>query len=304
MTLQQRQQRTLRPDNIIGDICWPSVDIDSVFVLMFGFSLYKSYFGFSCDTSVFPMGTKYIMAHVALGFLLFFALFLSILPSILFVRYFPPPSSHNIAWFVLEALIYIMMLTSILCSGIMFIPGIIFRAFRLAPKEGEYELDIRNKEIFKWILSQGLYRISMFVGKISALSKKWVIRLFGAKIGHGVIFQGGVTDPYFLEVGDHTIVGGGAIIFTHLADKPRHIVFRSVRIGKYCLLGHQALIMPGVVLDDYVIVGAYTLVPKNKHLNRGLWVGIPARRIKDIDVESITREIELDVLEIKDFGKT
>jgi len=239
------------------------------------------------------MEKKFLLAHVALGFILFLALFLSILPTLLFLRYFPIPNSHNPVWFVFETLIYIMLLMFIFCTSIMFIPGILFRVFRLAPKEGVYPLDVRNREIFKWILAQGLYGMSMLIGRISALSKRVIIQLFGAKIGKGVIFQGGVTDPYFLEVGDHTIVGGGAMIFTHIADKPRYVLFKRVKIGRCCLLGYNSLIMPGAVLEDYVVVGAYTLVPKDKRLERGLWIGIPARKVRDLEIDEL---IETSIL--------
>lgn len=228
-----------------------------------------------------------MLAHVALAFILFSALFLSLLPTILFIKYFRMPASENILWFIFETFLFMLGLMFISCTSIVFVPAIIFRVFRIAPREGEYELDVRNKEIFKWIIAQGLYKISMIVGQLSAFSRRLVNQLFGAKVERGVIFQGSVTDPYFLEVGEHTIIGGGAKIFTHIADKPRTIIFKRVKIGKYCLLGYNVIIMPGAVLDDFVIVGANTLVPKNRYLERGIWVGTPAKKIKDIPTRII-----------------
>ena len=224
---------------------------------------------------------KEVLAHVALALILFSVFFISLVPSILFIRYFKSPGSDNIAMFILEVFIYLMIFLFISSASLMIIPALIFRIFNLAPCEGKYELKVTNKEVFKWILSQGLYKIAMVIGRISALSKRFVNQLFGAKIGRGVIFQGDVTDPYFLEVGEYSIIGGNAKIFTHIADNPKRVLFKKVRIGKYCLIGYNAVIMPGVVLNDYVIVGANALVPKDRVLDRGVWAGIPAKKIKD-----------------------
>ena len=163
----------------------------------------------------------------------------------------------------------------------LFIPPIIFRVFHIMPREGEFDLTVYNKEVFKWLLSLGLYKISMIFGRISPITRYLVLLLFAAKLGKDVYFQGEVTEPYFLEVGDCTVVGDKAKIFTHIADKPGKVLFGRVRIGKNCLLGYASIVMPGSILEDNVILGAYSIVPKNRIITSGVWVGIPAKKIKE-----------------------
>lgn len=235
------------------------------------------------------MDIKEILLNAAVGIILLLVFLLCIIPPILTIGYYPAPRySEDVMQFTFCTIRYLLLLLVISFSSFLLIPALIFRIARLTPKEGEHELTVKNNEVFKWILAQGLYTISLLAGRISAHTKLLVFKLFGAKIGKGVLFQGWTTDPFLTEVGDNTVIGGGAKILAHIADKPGRIIFRRVKIGKYCLIGFNSLIMPGATLDDYVILGAYSLVPKDTKLDRGLWVGIPARKIRDVNPDELT----------------
>ncbi len=56
-------------------------------------------------------------------------------------------------------------------------------------------------------------------------------------------------------------------------------VIHGCTVGDYCLIGIGAIIMDDAVLDDYVMLGAGSLVPPNKKLESGyLYVGSPAKQ--------------------------
>lgn len=56
-------------------------------------------------------------------------------------------------------------------------------------------------------------------------------------------------------------------------------VIHGCTVGDYCLIGIGAIIMDDAVLEDYVMLGAGSLVPPNKKLESGyLYVGSPAKQ--------------------------
>lgn len=76
----------------------------------------------------------------------------------------------------------------------------------------------------------------------------------------------------FSERGHPLSIGQGVTI-GHRA------VIHGCTIGNYCLIGIGAIIMDDAVLDDYVMLGAGSLVPPNKKLESGyLYVGSPAKQ--------------------------
>lgn len=56
---------------------------------------------------------------------------------------------------------------------------------------------------------------------------------------------------------------------------------QAIRIGDGVWLGARVLVMPGVVIEDGVVVGAGSIVTSRCEAN-GLYVGSPARRVRDL----------------------
>lgn len=80
-----------------------------------------------------------------------------------------------------------------------------------------------------------------------------------------------------LIVGDDVTVGHKAVL-------------HGARIGHRCLIGMAAVILDGAVIDDEVIVAAGSVVPPRKHLaSHGLYLGNPARRVRELTGVEIER---------------
>ena len=62
-----------------------------------------------------------------------------------------------------------------------------------------------------------------------------------------------------------------------------------VRIGKYCWIGMNTVILPEVVLGDFTIVGAGAIVTKSFEKGYCIIAGNPARIIKQLDREKCLR---------------
>lgn len=77
--------------------------------------------------------------------------------------------------------------------------------------------------------------------------------------------------------------GGRALIVGTDVTVGHRAVLHACTIGNYCLVGMGVAILDGAVLEDYVMVGAGSVVSPGKRLeSRGLYVGSPARRVRDL----------------------
>ncbi|WP_249354641.1 DapH/DapD/GlmU-related protein [Rhodococcus sp. USK13] len=56
-------------------------------------------------------------------------------------------------------------------------------------------------------------------------------------------------------------------------------------VGDGCWIGAGAIILPGVTVGEGCVVGAGAVVTRDCSPN-GLYVGSPARRVRDLDTES------------------
>ncbi|WP_327573392.1 acyltransferase [Roseateles sp.] len=89
-----------------------------------------------------------------------------------------------------------------------------------------------------------------------------------------------------IEIGDYTQIAAGVKIISAnhlLTDIRAHLKTRPIRIGKYCWLGANSVILPGVELGTYTIVGAGAIVTKSFPEGYCVIAGNPARIIKDLN---------------------
>lgn len=100
----------------------------------------------------------------------------------------------------------------------------------------------------------------------------------GAKLGKNTYSAGTILDPPLTWIGDNTIVGHDALIFSHVVEGNR-LALAPVRIGNGVTIGAKAVIMPGVSIGDGAIIGVGGVVRKNAQVGAGeVWTGNPARQ--------------------------
>ena len=87
-----------------------------------------------------------------------------------------------------------------------------------------------------------------------------------------------IHDPYMLEIGEQTLIGGWSQIAGHIVEKK--LLVKKVKIGDNCLIGGLSVIMPGAVIEDNVTLGLKSVVLKDMHLEKGkFYAGIPAKEV-------------------------
>lgn len=115
-----------------------------------------------------------------------------------------------------------------------------------------------------------------------------------------------------IRIGDKTNVQDGSILHvTHISENENAVdpngaalilgngvtighgvILHGCEIGDYSLIGMGATIMDHCVIEPYAIVAAGALVPGGKTVKSGeLWVGNPARKVKDLP-ESHKKRLE------------
>lgn len=112
-------------------------------------------------------------------------------------------------------------------------------------------------------------------------------RLRGTKIGKNVGIGQGVfleeARPDLITIGNNAQISNGVIIATHdsskhLMNPKKTIEHGRVAIGENAFIGQGAVILPGVSIGAYSVVGAGAVVTKDVP-PRTVFVGIPARQI-------------------------
>jgi acetyltransferase-like isoleucine patch superfamily enzyme len=120
------------------------------------------------------------------------------------------------------------------------------------------------------------------------------------KIGENVSFGGDVLlyANSSIEIGDNTIIAYHVIIHTSTHDYNNHPIWtkridRPIKIGKHVWIGTGVIILPGVIIGDYSVIGAGSLV--NTNIPEGVIAGgNPIKIIKKREEGCYKRSQEIE----------
>lgn len=96
-----------------------------------------------------------------------------------------------------------------------------------------------------------------------------------------------------IHIGDYTQISANVGIITanhDMYDNRKHIVDNIV-IGKYCWIGMNSMVLPGVILGDNTIVGAGSVVTKSFPDGYCVLVGNPAKKIRDLNRDEVIHHV-------------
>jgi carbonic anhydrase/acetyltransferase-like protein (isoleucine patch superfamily) len=113
-------------------------------------------------------------------------------------------------------------------------------------------------------------------------------------------------DVNWIQVGARSNVQDGSILHVSRPHAGRHegwplvvgeevtighqVVIHGCTIGNRCLVGIGSIVLDGVVVEDEVMIGAGSVVTPGKRLaSRGLYLGNPARRVRELTADEIER---------------
>lgn len=103
-----------------------------------------------------------------------------------------------------------------------------------------------------------------------------------AEIGKGVFVGPHAVIQANTKIGDHVIINSGAIIehdciikeFSHIA--PNATLCGNVTILRGCFIGAGSTIIPMTCVNDWIVVGAGSVVTKNLLDSHSIYKGVPA----------------------------
>ncbi|TBW09315.1 colanic acid biosynthesis acetyltransferase WcaF [Azotobacter chroococcum] len=152
-----------------------------------------------------------------------------------------------------------------------------------------------------WIVESLLFKKSP---QFAYPFRRWLLRLFGAKIGHGVIIRPSVTTtyPWKLTIGNHAWIGDDVVLYNlgdiHIGDnavvsqgsylctgdhdytKPDFpIRARPITIDSQAWVASQVFVSPGVRIGKGAVIGARSSVFNNMPPLM-LCLGSPCKPIK------------------------
>jgi carbonic anhydrase/acetyltransferase-like protein (isoleucine patch superfamily) len=82
--------------------------------------------------------------------------------------------------------------------------------------------------------------------------------------------------------------GGRALVIGADVTVGHRVVLHACTIGNTCLIGMGSVLLDDVVTEELVMIGAGSVVTPGKRLEtRGLYVGSPARRVRDLKPQEI-----------------
>jgi carbonic anhydrase/acetyltransferase-like protein (isoleucine patch superfamily) len=107
------------------------------------------------------------------------------------------------------------------------------------------------------------------------------------KIGARCSIQDGsilhITHASDYNPGGYPLTLGEDVTVGHMA------MLHGCTIGNQVLIGMQAMVMDGVVIEDQVVLGAGSLVPPGKTLKSGhLYVGRPAKMVRELNEKELS----------------
>ena len=188
------------------------------------------------------------------------------------------------SWLQVLTLPFIMyVLGLVLLTSVLLISGGFIKLFHIQYKPGVYRYSLDDRNAFLWILFCVLYTPcrklleAILIGRL----KYWYYRLVGMKIGQNTLVGGVVKDPCVTEFGDNVTIGEYAIIYGHIHNFQKRTLFvEKVCVGNNCVIGAGTVIMPGVRMEDGVVVAAGAVVTKKQVLKQGkMYGGVPAVEI-------------------------
>ena len=165
---------------------------------------------------------------------------------------------------------------------LLLIISLILRILPIKPKAGIYRLG--SYQSIKWGVCGAFLRLAnlTFLDFVTpSFINVIYFKIIGAKIGKNVQLNTiNINDPWLLEIGDGSVIGGGSSINCHTVEGGK-LILEKVKIGQKCTIGAQSLVWPGCIVGDRSILATKSVLKKRTIIGeKEIWKGNPAVNVR------------------------
>ena len=173
------------------------------------------------------------------------------------------------------------------------------------PKEGIFMIQRGNRDYEFWCLRIELKKIAIWLTNncplpwIDTLAFRW----FGVKIDFSSHLQDAWCDLEFIDFGRKVMVGQGAVVLSSMIIG-KYLIIKKVIFDDYTVIGGQATIAPGTIIEKDTVIGALSTTNFHQFLeNSWIYFGVPAIKLKPNKYAESRRDRvqKVDVDELKKF---
>jgi acetyltransferase-like isoleucine patch superfamily enzyme len=135
------------------------------------------------------------------------------------------------------------------------------------------------------LADRAIVRESCVLGECVKIGKNAVIE-FEAKLGDHVNVQTGTLVAEFTEIGKNAFLGPHVSMALDKFMTRKGEIFQKITIQQGVTIGEQSTLLPGITIEENVIVAAGTTVFKSLKA-RGVYIGNPPRRIREVQDDEL-----------------
>lgn len=102
----------------------------------------------------------------------------------------------------------------------------------------------------------------------------------GARMEENSYTGGIIYDPHLVKIGSNTLLGEKTTLTPHQMEGSK-LAYYPIIIGSNVTVGVNAVLLPGVIIEDHGLVASGSIVTKGTHIKKGeIWGGVPAKILK------------------------
>ncbi len=204
--------------------------------------------------------------------------------------------------------VHIMAIYALAIFGCIFSTKLMLILINLIhkPKEGIFLIQKGNRDYEFWCLRVELKKIVLWLINNSPLP--WIdalaFRWFGVKIDFSSHLQDAWCDVEFIKFGRKVMVGQGAVVLSSMIIG-KYLIIKQVILEDYTVIGGQATIAPGTIIERDTVIGALSTTTYRQFLeNSWIYFGVPAIKLKQNKYAESKRDMiqKVDVAELKKFS--
>lgn len=171
------------------------------------------------------------------------------------------------------------------------------------PREGIFPRDPHDKDYKYWELRGAIKKYGLWATHKFPLPwlDMFAFMLYGVKSHGGTSFFDTWCDTEFLEIGNNTLLGLGAVVQTSMVIGEQ-LIIKKVVIGDRTLVGAYAQVAPGTIIGDDVMLGSLSTTAVGQVLESGyIYTGIPCRKFRK---NRLAENLEYKKTDVDAVGRT